>query len=193
MAPTVLSESQLIREDQALLLDLARASIRHGLQAGRALAVELAGVAEELVRPRASFVTLEKGGKLRGCIGSLEAWRPLIVDVVENAFAAAFRDPRFPPVRPEEADSLGIHLSLLTPPVAMIFNSEDDLLTQLRPGKDGLILQEGVCRGTFLPSVWAELPMPRLFLAQLKRKAGLPVDYWSPGVRIWRYTAEIVE
>lgn len=188
-----MSKCRLTRPTQLLLLDLARASIRHGLQAGRPLAVVLEDLAEELVVPRASFVTLEKNGRLRGCIGSLEAWRPLAVDVAGNAFAAAFRDPRFPPVQSDEVEELEIHLSLLTPPVAMTFSSETDLLAQLRPGVDGLILSDGSCRGTFLPSVWAELTTPQLFLTQLKRKAGLAADYWSPGLRIWRYEAEMVE
>ncbi|MBE0502946.1 MAG: AmmeMemoRadiSam system protein A [Desulfuromonadales bacterium] len=193
MEPTVLSECHLTRPGQLHLLNLARASIRRGVQAGRPLKVALAELAAELVVPRASFVTLEKNGRLRGCIGSLEAWRPLAVDVAENAFAAAFRDPRFPPVQSEEVEELEIHLSLLTPPIAMTFSSEADLLAQLRPGVDGLILSDGPCRGTFLPSVWAELPSPQLFLTQLKRKAGLAADYWSPSVRIWRYETEMVE
>ena len=188
-----MSDCRLPRSGQLLLLDLARASIRHGLQAGRPLTVVLEGLASELVVPRASFVTLTRGGRLRGCIGTLEAWRPLVVDVAENAFAAAFRDPRFPPVRTDEVDDLAIHLSLLTPAVPMTFSSEADLLAQLQPGVDGLILSEGSCRGTFLPSVWSELPTPQLFLTQLKRKAGLPADYWSPGVRIWRYSTELIE
>jgi AmmeMemoRadiSam system protein A len=150
-------------------------------------------LAAELVVKRASFVTLTKGGRLRGCVGSLEAWRPLAVDVAENAFAAAFRDLRFPPVRVDEAAALEIHLSLLTSPIAMIFGSEADLLAQMQPGVDGLILQEGSRRGTFLPSVWAELPTSQLFLTQLKRKAGLPADYWSQHMRVWRYTTEVVE
>lgn len=193
MEPTALSECRLTRTNQLLLLDLARASIRHGVQAGRPLTVVLEELTDELVVLRASFVTLEKNGRLRGCIGSLEAWRPLAVDVAENAFAAAFRDPRFPPVHSEEVEELEIHLSLLTEPVAMTFSSEADLLAQLRPGVDGLILSAGPCRGTFLPSVWAELATPPLFLSQLKRKAGLAADYWSPSVRIWRYETEMVE
>ena len=193
MVRTVLSECRLTRPGQKVLLDVARASLRHGLQVGRPLPVALEELAAELVVLRASFVTLKKGGRLRGCIGSLEAWRPLAVDVAENAFAAAFRDPRFPPLRAAEAADLAIHLSLLTPAVAMIFSSEADLLAQLQPGVDGLILSEGPSRGTFLPSVWAELPTPQLFLTQLKRKAGLAAGYWSPDVRIWRYTTEMVE
>ena len=188
-----MTECRLNRKDQLLLLDLARASIRQGAQAGRPLTVAQEELSEELVVPRASFVTLEKNGRLRGCIGSLEAWRPLAVDVAENAFAAAFRDPRFPPLQEDEVEELEIHLSLLTVPVAMTFSSEADLLGQLRPGVDGLILSEGQYRGTFLPSVWAELPTPQLFLTHLKHKAGLAADYWSPGVRIWRYETEMVE
>lgn len=193
MEPTALSECQLARSGQIILLELARSSIRQGLQSGRPLTVILEGLAAELIVLRASFVTLEKDGRLRGCIGSLEAWRPLAVDVAENAYAAAFRDPRFPPVRENEVDDLEIHLSLLTPAVAMSFTSEADLLTQLRPGVDGLILSEGPHRGTFLPSVWDELPTPQLFLMHLKRKAGLPPDYWSPKVCIMRYTTEMIE
>ena len=184
---------QLSRKGQIILLELARTSIRHGLQHGCPGKVDLEGLEAELMAIRASFVTLEKNGHLRGCIGSLEAWRPLAVDVAENAYAAAFRDRRFPPMQEDEVDALGIHLSLLTPAVPMAFSSEEDLLKQLQPGIDGLILQEGQYRGTFLPSVWAELPTPALFLSQLKRKAGLPVDYWSPTVRILRYTTEMVE
>lgn len=193
MEHTALSECRLSRPEQLILLDLARASIRHGVQRGRALTVTAEGLPADLSAPRASFVTLQKGGSLRGCIGSLEAWRPLAVDVAENAFAAAFRDPRFPPVRGDEVDNLEIHLSLLTPAIAMVFSSEADLLGQLQPGVDGLILQDGPHRGTFLPSVWAELPSSRLFLSHLKRKAGLPADYWSPSVRIWRYLTEMIE
>lgn len=192
MVPTALSECQLSRSGQIFLLDLARASIRHGLS-GSPPIVDLEGLAVELVVPRASFVTLEKDGRLRGCIGSLEAWRPLAVDVAENAFAAAFRDPRFSPVRESEIDPLEIHLSLLTSAVAMTFTSEADLLTQLRPGVDGLILLDGSHRGTFLPSVWEELSTPQLFLTHLKRKAGLPLDYWSQGVKVLRYTTEMIE
>lgn len=188
-----MSESQLARSEQIVLLDLARASICHGLQQGRPLIVALEGLTADLVVKRASFVTLEKDNRLRGCIGSLEAWRPLAIDVAENAYAAAFHDPRFPPVRGDEVDDLEIHLSLLTPAVAMSFSSEADLLRQLQPGIDGLILAEGSRRGTFLPSVWAELPTPQLFLTQLKRKAGLAADYWSTSVRVMRYTTEVVE
>ena len=120
----------------------------------------------------------------------LEACRPLVEDVAENACAAAFDDPRFEPLSKEEFDELDIHISVLSPPEEMTFVSEKDLLERVRPGVDGLILQEGGRRGTFLPSVWEELPDKELFLMHLKMKAGLPNTYWSDSLRVFRYTAE---
>lgn len=193
MEPMDLSDRRLTPAEKIYLLDVARESIRHGLRKGVALSVSLTGLAPELVASRASFVTLEKEGRLRGCIGSLEAWRPLVFDVAGNAFAAAFRDPRFSPVLTPEIETLALRLALLTPPLPMTFSCETDLMEQLQPGVDGLILQEGFRRSTFLPAVWAELSTATLFLSQLKRKAGLPSDYWSTGLRLWRYRAETIE
>lgn len=173
-----------------VLLDLARASIGFGLQHGRPPAAPLDECPSELRERRASFVTLQRQGALRGCIGSLEAYRPLIADVAENAYAAAFRDPRFPPVAPHEFADLEIHLSLLTPAEPMQAASEADLLRQLRPGEDGLILLEGSHRATFLPAVWESLPEPQSFISHLKRKAGLPAEYWSDTLTVFRYRAE---
>nr|WP_297528385.1 AmmeMemoRadiSam system protein A [Thiohalobacter sp.] len=175
---------------RAELLRLARASILHGLETGRPLAVDPADFDPELAAPGAAFVTLHRQGELRGCIGSLEAHRPLVVDVAENAFAAAFRDPRFPPLAVDEFDDLEIEISVLSPPEPMAFTDEADLLRQIRPGVDGLILEDMGRRGTFLPSVWAQLPRREDFLAHLKLKAGLPPGHWSPTVRVWRYTTE---
>ncbi|MCQ8116445.1 AmmeMemoRadiSam system protein A [Methylomonas rosea] len=173
------------------LLELARQSIVHGLQTGRPLPVNLADYPAELRQTRATFVTLERGGQLRGCIGMLEAVRPLAEDVTENAFAAAFRDRRFSPLTNEELADLDLHISVLSPAVALKFNSEADLIAQLRPGMDGIILQEGSRRGTFLPSVWEDLPNPKQFLQHLKQKAGLPAAYWSDTIRAYRYTTEM--
>lgn len=187
------TDCSLSEEFQCALLDLARDSIRHGLEHGRPLPVDLAGLPPELTVRRATFVTLELGGQLRGCIGSLEAVRPLAEDIARNAYAAAFRDPRFAPLGKEEFAGLGLHLSLLTPAEPMSFASEEDLLGQLRPGVDGLILEEGGRRGTFLPAVWEQLPNPRQFLEHLKLKAGLPRGYWSASLKVYRYRAEVVE
>jgi AmmeMemoRadiSam system protein A len=108
--------------------------------------------------------------------------------VAQNAYAAAFSDPRFPPLREGEFEELDIHISILSPAEAMHFTSEADLLQQLRPGEDGLVMEEGFRRGTFLPSVWEQLPTPELFLRHLKQKAGLPADYWSSTLEVSRYT-----
>ena len=141
----------------------------------------------ELQRPGASFVTLLQNGHLRGCIGALEAARPLAEDVAHNARAAAFRDPRFSPLEPDEWPHTRVEVSLLEPSAEMQFRDEADLLAQLRPGEDGLILQWGHHRATFLPQVWEQLPAPADFLAALKRKAGLPEDFWAEALRLSRY------
>ncbi len=177
-------------EQRRTLLRVARTSIAHGLEQGRPLPVDPLEYDAELREERASFVTLNERGRLRGCIGHLQAIQPLVADVAENAFNAAFRDPRFPPVNAAEFDALEIHISILSPPEPMTFDSEEELLRQIRPGVDGLILEEGPYKGTFLPSVWEQLPDPRRFLAELKLKAGLPPDYWSEGIRVSRYTTE---
>ena len=150
-------------------------------------------VPDELKEERATFVTLTIDGNLRGCIGMLEACRPLAEDVAENAVSAAFHDPRFPPLCADEFENLEIHISVLSSPEEMIFSSEEDLLRQIRPGIDGLILQEGFQKGTFLPSVWEELPETEMFFEHLKLKAGLPAGYGSDTLRVFRYTAETIQ
>lgn len=177
-------------EERRQLLAVARGSIEHGLQYRAPLPVNVAEFPAKLCETGACFVTLYKGGQLRGCIGTLQACRHLVEDVAHNAFAAAFSDPRFPPVGTAETVSLDLHISVLTPAVEMHFDSEEDLLRQLIPGVDGLILQEGARRGTFLPSVWEQLPEKREFLQRLKLKAGLPVVYWSETLRVYRYRTE---
>jgi uncharacterized protein len=175
------------------LLKLARDAIRHGLEAGEAPAVDTGALPPELQAPGAAFVTLTLGGQLRGCIGSLQAYRPLAADVSDNAYNAAFRDPRFPPLTPAEFERLHLHISILTPSEPMEFRSEEDLLAQLRPGVDGLVIAAAGRRGTFLPSVWEQLPDRHDFLRHLKLKAGLPQDYWSDDVQVWRYGTESIE
>lgn len=172
------------------LLEIAENSIRHGLSKKCPLAVDLQNALPELREPGASFVTLERQGMLRGCIGTLEAHRPLAADVAHNAFQSAFRDPRFPPLDESELQGLEIHISVLSPAEPMTFDSEEDFIRQLRPGVDGVILEEGWHRGTFLPAVWEDLPDPRDFVQHLKLKAGLPADYWSKNIKAYRYTAE---
>ena len=141
----------------------------------------------ELSRPAATFVTLTQNGQLRGCIGSLEAHRALAADVAENAFAAAFRDPRFAPLTKDELARTRVEVSLLEPAEPMQFVDETDAIARLRPGVDGLILTHGNRRATFLPQVWESLPDPRRFMTQLKLKAGLSADFWDESITLARY------
>ena len=176
--------------NRKILKDLAKTSIEHGLKYGRPLQVDPSTLADELTVERATFVTLEKKGQLRGCIGMLEARRPLAEDIAENSYAAAFSDPRFPPLNESELDGLSIHLSILSPAESIPCQSEAELIQQLRPDIDGLILDDGLHRATFLPSVWESLPKPTDFIHHLKMKAGLPVNSWSQELRAYRYTTE---
>ena len=193
MAPMSLNEtaSGFTSQHKRQLLELAGAAIEKALGGGQ-LAVRPADYPEPLREPRATFVTLHVDAQLRGCIGTLEARRALVEDVAHNARAAAFEDPRFSPLSLSEFRRLDIHISVLSIPEPMPFDSEEGLLRQLRPHVDGLIIEEGFHRGTFLPSVWEQLPEPREFLRNLKRKAGLPADYWSHTLRVRRYTAESI-
>lgn len=182
----------LSNKDRQTLLKVAKQAIEYGLQTGgrKRLSVNPNDFDAPLQQNRATFVTLEIQGELRGCIGTLEAHQPLVCDVAHNAHAAAFSDPRFYPLSEQEYAGLDIHISILSPAEPVQFSSENDLLAQLRPGVDGLILQDGLNKGTFLPSVWESLPDTKQFLMHLKRKAGLPIDYWSDSLQVNRYTTE---
>ncbi len=187
-----MSATELEPEQQQRLLQLARESIAHGLETHRAWVPDVSAYPQPLREPRATFVTIKRQGVLRGCIGTLEPHQSLAEDVAEHAYAAAFSDPRFPPLTAEEFAGLDVSISILSPPEEIAFTDEGDLLRQIRAGIDGLIIQEGQRRGTFLPSVWESLPDKAEFLAHLKQKAGLPMDYWSESLRVWRYTAESI-
>ncbi len=175
---------------RATLLDAAARSVRHGVAAGEPPRVELGAFPPQLEAMRASFVTLEIDGRLRGCIGSTTPHRSLVEDVVVNAYKSAFADPRFPNLTADELERLSFSISILSTPRAIAFTSEAELLAELRPDRDGLVLAAGEKRGLFLPQVWASLPEPRTFLAHLKAKAGLAEDYWSSEVRAHRFSTE---
>lgn len=169
------------------LLQLARFSISQALGQHSATPDTTANQAA-LAQPGATFVTLTQHGELRGCIGSLEAWRPLEQDVQANAIAAALRDSRFAPLTASELPYTRIEVSLLSAAQPLSFANEAEALSRLQPGIDGVILEANGRRATFLPQVWEQLPDPAVFMAQLKRKAGLPVDYWSDAVQLSRYS-----
>ena len=174
----------------SILLAIARAEIAKKFGLPHALHDTVHENRPWLSEHGASFVTLTEHGELRGCIGTLEAHRPLLLDVKANALAAAFLDPRFPPLLQDELNHVSVEVSLLEPPRPMSFRTEQDAMAQLIPGEDGVILQFWHHRGTFLPQVWEQLPDPRRFLAHLKHKAGLPTDFWSPEVKLSRYRVE---
>jgi AmmeMemoRadiSam system protein A len=166
------------------LLSIARAAIESPSAAPHAWD-------EEWLRmPGAAFVTLHLDGELRGCIGSIDPRRPLGDDVVHNARAAAYRDPRFAPVSPEEIPRLEIEVSVLSPRVPLGAISEAEALAALRPGIDGVYFEFHDLASTFLPQVWSSIPEPVEFLGELRRKAGLPPRFWHPDVRLSRYTVE---
>ena len=205
-------------EDGKILLPIARAAISRALDVPRAADETAPWLAEH----GACFVTLTQNGELRGCIGTLQAHRPLLSDVKSNAVSAAMRDPRFLPLSVEELDITTVEISLLSPTTAMEVRDEADALAQIRPNVDGIVFEysppdtllaePAACgrgglaaipapkgfappshgrrtyRSTFLPQVWEQLPQPRQFMAHLRRKAGLPDDFWEEGVKLSRYT-----
>ena len=169
---------ELDHGQQQQLLALARASIAYGCLHGSAKTLPLAE-APWLARPQACFVTLLQQGHLRGCIGSLQPRRALQDDVNENAYAAAFRDPRFPPLPPQQLAELQIELSLLSAVQALpVVAEEAALLQQLRPQRDGVLIEQDGRRATFLPKVWPQFDGDGpAFLRHVRQKAGLPAEF----------------
>lgn len=179
-------------DEPAALVAIAAAAIAHGLVHGEAPAPRPAGYPDALRRPGASFVTLMLERELRGCIGSLTPARPLVEDLALNAYAAAFRDPRFPPLAVTETDRLDLEIAVLNPLEPLPCGSRQELLARLRPQVDGLVLEDGTRhRATFLPKVWEDLPQTEEFLRALWRKAGLAPAYWSATLRFSRYTTTV--
>ena len=175
--------------EHALLPPLARRSIVEGRgHAGPVPVPRFDTLPARLLEPGASFVTLKRSGELRGCRGLLEPIRPLAHDVWHNAWASAYDDPRFPPLGAGELSDLDIEVSLLSALERVLAETQERLLGSLEPGRHGVVLALGPRRATFLPQVWKSLPEPSRFLAELKSKAGIPQDYWSPDIEAWRYT-----
>lgn len=166
-----------------ILLAIARESLAAALGVGE----ESARSEPWLREPGATFITLRRLGGLRGCVGTIQAHRPLLEDVRHNARAAAFSDLRFPPVERPEYPEITVEVSLLSPCEPCGFGCEEDALNGLRPGIDGIVFEYRDHRSTFLPQVWEQLPDPWDFLAHLKRKAGLAPTFWHPDVRLSRY------
>jgi AmmeMemoRadiSam system protein A len=178
----------------ARLLEIARSSLEHGVAFGCASVLDPAAEPPALREPAASFVTLRGPcASLRGCVGTIEPVRALAVDVAENAFRAGFCDPRFAPLREHELRALRLHISVMGPLERLDVRCEEELVARLRPGVDGLVLRLGALRGTFLPAVWESLAEPRAWLRALKRKTGLPADFWSEELEVLRFGATSIE
>jgi AmmeMemoRadiSam system protein A len=177
------------------LAEVAAEAVRAAVIDGRCWAPRLDFVGPALRLPAAVFVTLrtrgerDRAGALRGCVGTLTADAPMVLATADRARAAALDDPRFDPVRPVELDDLAVSVSVLSPLEALAVDSYDELLHALRPGIDGVVIDAGRHRATFLPSVWEELSTPERFLEALWRKASLPARAWPPSTQVLRYTA----
>ncbi len=176
--------------DATLLLQLAREAIKSRLDNAPLDLESLLQQQPQLRNDGATFVTLNLNGELRGCIGSLIATRPLYEDLVANARAAAFNDPRFPPLSAQEFDRISVEVSLLSEPKEIVYENESDLRLQVTPFQDGIILQSGAAQATFLPQVWEQLPDFDEFFAHLCHKAGLQRQCLEQHPRIYRYGVE---
>ncbi len=172
---------------QQCLLQVARATIELSLDKNKRQLYTPESVDNDLRQPFGNFVTLKKNGSLRGCIGSIEAQGELIKSIAEHAWSAAFGDPRFTPLVPDELNSLHISISILSEKKPLAFETETELLDSLRVHRDGLVIEKDHRRATFLPSVWQQLPQPASFLQHLKQKAGIPESVTPDSA--WRYTA----
>jgi AmmeMemoRadiSam system protein A len=176
-----------------VLISIARHALEVAIPNSPARQVDLDSLPREYAEPRACFVTLRLAGELRGCIGNVEARRPLAIEVAEHARSAGFRDPRFPPLDGSEFSQIRIEVSVLSRLESFSVSSRSDLLRQLRPGVDGLVIEEGHARGVFLPSVWDQLPNANTFVSHLMQKAGLAEDHWSERISFSRFTSESYE
>lgn len=184
-------EDQLTDSEKKLLLKIARQAIESSVCGTEMAAFDLEKIPVRLREKGATFVTLTIQGSLRGCIGALEALLPLAEDVREHAIAAATQDYRFSPVRPDEVAKIKIEISRLTPPVDVDYKDANDLLGRLRPGIDGVILQDGAHRATFLPQVWEKLPDAAVFLSYLCNKMGASENLWRwKKIRVRTYQVE---
>lgn len=169
----------LTKPEGGILLKIAREALEKSVDGLPLPQINLSSLPDALREPGASFVTLTVEERLRGCIGALEAYQPLAKDVQEHAVAAALQDPRFPAVRPQECPQIQIEVSVLTPKKPLDYQDGEDLLEKIRPGVDGVVLQDGYRKATFLPQVWEKLPDPATFLSHLCLKMGAPANLWQ--------------
>lgn len=189
-----MNSANLSEDEKVMLLRLARQALECYAAGEKPPELDLAEYSPALREQGASFVTLTHNGDLRGCIGALEAYQPLVEDVVDHVIAAACEDPRFHPVRPHEVPRLHIEISRLTNPAPLLYKNPEDLPALLRPRIDGVILRDGPYRATFLPQVWEKVPDPEQFLTHLCQKMGLPGSTWRKKLlQVFTYQVEVFE
>jgi AmmeMemoRadiSam system protein A len=189
---SVEAHAALVADHGPTLCHLALDSIDHGLMHYAPIAVDLTAVPPLLREPRACFVTLTRQGRIRGCVGTPSAVKPLAEDLVQNAYSAGFRDPHHPPLEARERVDLAVSVAVLSSTEPVRSHTEEALLHALRPGVDGLLISDGRCRALHLPSIWGTWAEPTEFLKQLKRKAGMAPDHWSSSFSAWRFTTASV-
>lgn len=177
----------LSKEDQRTLLEMAREHIQMYLATQRNIRIEESRFSKPLQQITGNYVRLILDNKTRGAVGNLPGRQPLVADINQNAYDAAFEDPRFPPVTREEIRQIIIEITVLTHPQIIVVDNEQQLLDSIHPGEEGLLLSEGVHQSHLMPSDWRRFPDPATFVGELKRKAGLPQDYWSDTLHISRF------
>ena len=187
-----LMDNSLTNDEKRILLNLARQAIEYRVGGKKFPQLDRGSLTPVLCEHGASFVTLTIDQRLRGCIGALDAYQPLVEDVREHAVAAALQDPRFPPVQQHELGRIRIEVSRLTVPHPLEYSSGEDLLKKLHPHVDGVILKDGRRRATFLPQVWDKLPDPPDFLNGLCEKMGARQDLWR-NTKLQVYTYQVEE
>jgi len=181
----------LKKPEQEILLKIAREALVNAVHYEPLPEIMFSKLPNSLQEDGASFVTLTINDRLRGCIGTLEAYQPLAKDVQEHAVAAGMQDSRFPNVQPEELPSINIEISILTPKNPVSYSDAQDLLNKIQHGIDGVVLQDGFRKATFLPQVWEKIPDPNKFLTQLCMKMGASGDLWrKKPLQIYKYQVE---
>ena len=184
-------DPKLTSQERHLLLKIAREAIEAVANNDDLPVLKAADYTDALRQDGVSFVTLTIDKQLRGCIGALEAYQPLYLDVQEHAAAAATQDYRFPRVKAHEVELINIEISRLTPTQPLDYVDGQDLVRKLRPGVDGVLIRDGARRATFLPQVWEKLPDPQDFLAHLCHKMGAPGNCWQIGkLQVFTYQVE---
>jgi AmmeMemoRadiSam system protein A len=180
-------------QEGQLLLQVARQALVEAVQEGREWRPDLASLPPRLQEPGCSFVTLYTGGSLHGCIGTVVPLRPLALDTAHNAVSAALHDPRFPPLMPDELPETTVEVSVLGPMQPISYRDLDDLIAQIKPGRDGVLLRQGWRRGLLLPQVWEQISSPREFLSHVARKAGLSLQaYGAPDAEVFTFQVQVV-